>query len=100
MRLAFMGTPEFAVSGLAELVAAGHEIACVYSQPPKPRGRGQQLQPSPGHAFAEGLGLPVHTPPSRKAGGEIVTFQALDLDAAVVVAYGQILKREVLDAPR
>jgi len=100
MRLAFMGTPEFAVRSLAELVAAGHEIAAVYSQPPRPRGRGQQLQPSPVHAFAQGLGLPVRTPTSMKDAEEIAAFQALELDAAVVVAYGQILKREVLEAPR
>jgi len=100
MRIAFMGTPEFAVRALAELVAAGHEIVAVYSQPPKPRGRGQKLQPSPVHAFAEGLGLEVRTPKSMKAAEEIAAFQALDLDAAVVVAYGQILKREVLEAPR
>lgn len=95
-----MGTPDFAVRALAELVAAGHEIVAVYSQPPKPRGRGQQLSPSPVHAFAQGLGLEVRTPASMKAPEEIAAFQALDLDAAVVVAYGQILKREVLDAPR
>lgn len=100
MRLAFMGTPEFAVRALAELVAAGHEIVAVYSQPPRPRGRGQQLQPSPVHAFAEGLGLPERTPVSMKAPEEIEAFRALDLDAAVVVAFGQILKREVLEAPR
>jgi len=100
MRLAFMGTPDFAVRALAELVAAGHEIVAVYSQPPKPRGRGQQLTPSPVHAFAQGLGLEVRTPASMKAPEEIEAFQALDLDAAVVVAYGQILKREVLEAPR
>lgn len=100
MRLAFMGTPEFAVPSLAELVAAGHEIAAVYSQPPRPRGRGMVLTPSPVHAFARGLGLEVRTPASMKAPEEIAAFQALDLDAAVVVAYGQILLREVLDAPR
>ena len=100
MRLAFMGTPDFAVRALAELVAAGHEIVAVYSQPPKPRGRGQQLTPSPVHAFAQGLGLEVRTPVSMKAPEAIADFQALDLDAAVVVAYGQILKREVLEAPR
>ncbi len=100
MRIAFMGTPEFAVRALAELVAAGHEIVAVYSQPPRPRGRGQQLAPSPVHAFAEGLGLPVRTPASMRDPDEIAAFRALDLDAAVVVAYGQILKREVLEAPR
>lgn len=100
MRIAFLGTPDFAVQSLAELVAAGHEIACVYSQPPAPRGRGQELKPSPVHAFAEGLGLPVRTPPSMKSPDEIEAFRALGLDAAVVVAFGQILVKDVLDAPR
>jgi len=100
MRIAFMGTPDFAVQTLAELVAAGHEVAAVYSQPPAPRGRGQALRPSPVHAFAESLGLPVRTPLSMKAPEEIEAFQALDLDAAVIVAYGQILVKAVLDAPR
>lgn len=100
MRLAFMGTPDFAVPALAELVSSGHEVAAVYSQPPKPRGRGMVLTPSPVHAFAEGLGLPVRTPASMKTPEEIAAFEALDLDAAVVVAYGQILVRAVLDAPR
>jgi methionyl-tRNA formyltransferase len=100
MRIAFLGTPEFSVACLAELVAAGHEIACVYSQPPAPRGRGQDLKPSPVHAFADSLGLPVRTPVSMKTAEEIAAFQALDLDAAVVVAFGQILVRDVLEAPR
>ena len=100
MRLAFMGTPEFAVPSLAELIAAGHEIVAVYSQPPRPKGRGQKLTPSPVHAFAEAMGLPVFTPESMKSDDAIETFKSLDLDAAVVVAYGQILKTEVLDAPR
>ena len=100
MRIAFLGTPEFSVACLAELVAAGHEIACVYSQPPAPRGRGQDLKPSPVHAFADSLGLRVRTPVSMKTPEEIAAFQALDLDAAVVVAFGQILVAEVLDAPR
>lgn len=99
MRLAFMGTPEFAVKALAELVAAGHEIVCVYSQPPAPKGRGQILTPSPVHAFADSLGLEVRTPKSMKSADAIAAFQALDIEAAVVVAYGQILKREVLDHP-
>ncbi|MCQ4005305.1 methionyl-tRNA formyltransferase, partial [Klebsiella pneumoniae] len=67
MRLAFMGTPEFAVPSLAELVAAGHEVVAVYSQPPRPRGRGQKLTPSPVQAFAGTMGLPVFTPESMKA---------------------------------
>ncbi|MFN3352727.1 MAG: methionyl-tRNA formyltransferase [Brevundimonas sp.] len=100
MRLAFMGTPAFAVPSLAELIASGHEIVAVYSQPPKPRGRGQKLTPSPVQAFAETMGLPVFTPASMKAPDAIETFRGLDLDAACVVAYGQILKPEVLEAPR
>ncbi|MDP3657812.1 MAG: methionyl-tRNA formyltransferase [Brevundimonas sp.] len=100
MRLAFMGTPDFAVPSLAELIASGHEIVAVYSQPPKPRGRGQKLMPSPVHAFAGTMGLPVFTPASMKASEAIETFRGLEVDAACVVAYGQILKREVLDAPR
>ena len=100
MRIAFMGTPDFAVRSLAELVASGHEIAAVYTQPPRPRGRGQQLAPSPVHAFAEGLGLPVRTPVSMREPAEIEAWSALDLDAAVVVAFGQILPAAVLDAPR
>jgi methionyl-tRNA formyltransferase len=100
MRLAFMGTPEFAVPSLAELIASGHEIVAVYSQPPRPRGRGQKLTPSPVHAFAESMGLPVFTPESMKAAEAIDIFRSLDLDAACVVAYGQILKPAVLEAPR
>ena len=100
MRLAFMGTPDFAVPSLAELIASGHEIVAVYSQPPRPRGRGQKLTPSPVHAFAETMGLPVFTPESMKAPEAIETFKSLDLDAACVVAYGHILKPAVLEAPR
>jgi methionyl-tRNA formyltransferase len=100
MRLAFLGTPDFAVPTLSELVAAGHEVACVYAQPPAPRGRGQAVKPSPVQAFAESLGLPVRTPASMRDPAEIEAFQALELDAAVVVAFGQILPSEVLEAPR
>jgi len=100
MRLAFLGTPEFAVPSLAELVAAGHEIACVYSQPPAPRGRGLALRPSAVQAFAETHGLLVRTPASMRKRAEIEAFAALGLDAAVVVAFGQILPKAVLEAPR
>lgn len=100
MRLAFLGTPDFAVSALAAIVEAGHEVACVYSQPPAPRGRGHELRPSPVHAFAESRGIPVRTPVSMRDPAEIAAFAALGLDAAVVVAFGQILPREVLEAPR
>src|SRR5579872_4476447 len=100
MRLAFLGTPEFAVVSLAAIVAAGFEVACVYSQPPAPRGRGKKLSPSPVQAFAEAHGLAVRTPASMREPAEIAAFEALGLDAAVVVAFGQILPREVIDAPR
>ncbi|MGZ8362318.1 MAG: methionyl-tRNA formyltransferase [Caulobacteraceae bacterium] len=100
MRLAFLGTPEFAVQTLAELVSAGHEIAAVYTQPAKPRGRGQTTRPSAVQAFAESVGLTVRTPASMRDPVEVMAFTALDLDAAVVVAFGQILPREVLEAPR
>lgn len=100
MRLAFLGTPDFALAALARLVEAGHEVACVYSQPPAPRGRGQALKPSPVHAFALEKGLTVRTPASMRDPDEIAAFQALDLDAAAVVAFGQILPAAVLDAPR
>jgi methionyl-tRNA formyltransferase len=100
MRLAFLGTPDFSVPSLAALLAAGHDIATVYAQPPAPRGRGQALRPSPVQAFAESRGLTVRTPPSLRAPEEVAAFAALDLDAAVVVAFGQILPAELLEAPR
>jgi len=95
-----MGTPQFSVGVLDALIAAGHEIVAVYTQPPAPRGRGQTLQPSAVHAFAEAKSLTVRTPVSMRDPAEVAAFAALDLDAAVVVAYGQILTREVLQAPR
>jgi methionyl-tRNA formyltransferase len=100
MRLAFLGTPDFSVPVLAALIEAGHEIACVYSQPPAPRGRGHELKPSAVHAFAESRGLQVRTPASMRDPAEIAAFQALGADAAVVVAFGQILPAEVIEAPR
>jgi methionyl-tRNA formyltransferase len=100
MRLAFMGTPDFAVPSLRALVEAGHEIAAVYSQPPRPAHRGKKLTPSPVHQLAEQLGLEVRTPVSLKGDEEKAAFAALDLDACVVAAYGLILPRAVLDAPR
>lgn len=100
MRIAFMGTPVFAEQALEELVAASHEIAAVYTQPPRARGRGQALRPSPVHLAAERLGLPVRTPASMREPSEIEAFRALGLDAAAVVAFGQILPAAVLEAPR
>lgn len=100
LRLAFMGSPDFSVPVLAALAGAGHEIACVYSQPPRPAGRGKKLTPTPVHRFAGDQGYEVRTPRSLKSDEEKSAFAALDLDAAVVVAYGLILPRAVLDAPR
>jgi len=100
MRLAFLGTPDIAAACLDAVAKAGHEVAVVYAQPPAPRGRGQAVRPSPVQALAETLGLPVRTPASMRDPAEVEAFRALHLDAAVVVAYGQILPREVLEAPR
>jgi len=100
MRLAFMGTPEFAVPSLDALHGAGHEIVAVYSQPPRPTGRGHKTQPSPVHARADALGLRVLTPVSLKTSEAQAAFAALDLDAAVVAAYGLILPMPILEAPR
>jgi len=100
LRLAFMGTPDFAVPTLAELLAQGQTIAAVYSQPPRPKGRGMETEPGPVHTFARAHGLEVRTPLSLKDADEQAAFAALDLDAAVVVAYGLLLPRAILDAPR
>jgi methionyl-tRNA formyltransferase len=95
-----LGTPEFAVVSLAAIVAAGHEVACAITQPPARRGRGKKLSPSPVQAFAEAHGIPVRTPASMRDLDEIAAFQALGVDAAIVVAFGQILPAAVIDAPR
>ena len=100
MRLVFMGTPDFAVETLKALIASGHDIACVYSQPPRPAGRGLAERPSPVHAFATAQGIEVRTPTSLKSADEQARFAELDADAAVVVAYGLLLPKPVLDAPR
>jgi methionyl-tRNA formyltransferase len=100
MRLVFMGTPDFAVVTLKALLEAGHTVACVYSQPPRKAGRGMEERPSPVHAFAAAEGIEVRTPVSLKAPEEQARFAALDADAAVVVAYGLLLPKPVLDAPR
>lgn len=99
MRLIFMGTPAFAVPTLDALVEAGHELAAVYSQPPRRAGRGKALSPSPVQARAEALGLPVRTPVTLRDPEAQAAFAALNADAAVVAAYGLILPRAVLDAP-
>jgi len=100
MRLAFMGTPEFSVPVLSELLAAGHDIAAVYTRAPQPSGRGRKLTPSPVHRFAEANNIEVRTPKNFKAEQERAAFAALDLDVAIVVAYGLILPQAVLDTPR
>jgi methionyl-tRNA formyltransferase len=101
MRLAFMGSPDFAVPALTALHAAGHQIAAVYCQRPRPAGRGQALRPCPVHAAAERLGLEVRTPARLRTDPDAqAAFAALDLDAAVVAAYGLILPQPMLDAPR
>ena len=98
MRLAFMGSPDFAVPALRALHAAGHEIAAVYCQRPKPAGRGYALRPCPVQVEAERLGLPVRTPARlRGDAAEQAAFAALGLDAAVVAAYGLILPQAMLD---
>lgn len=100
MRIIFMGTPDFAVPALIALVEAGHEVVAAYSQPPRPAGRGKQLQPSPVQREAEARGIAVRHPVSLKGAEEQAEFAALDADIAVVAAYGLILPRAILDAPR
>src|SRR6202051_5290835 len=100
LRLIFMGTPEFAVPTLLELVAHGHEIAAVYTREPKPGGRrGLTLQPTPVEQQARRLGIPVLTPTTLKTPEAEAEFRAHNADAAVVVAYGMILPQAILDAP-
>ncbi|MBW8269534.1 methionyl-tRNA formyltransferase [Caldovatus aquaticus] len=101
MRLAFLGSSDFGVPALRALVAAGHEVAMVYAQPPRPAGRGQRATPCPVHRAALELGLPVRTPARlRRETAEHQAFAALDLDAAVVAAYGLLLPKPMLEAPR
>lgn len=100
MKIIFMGTPDFAVPTLDALVEAGHEIVAVYSQPPRPAGRGKKLSPTPVHARAEALGLRVLTPESLKGDDVKAEFAGLGADVAVVAAYGLILPKAVLEAPR
>lgn len=100
LRLAFMGSPDFAVPTLEAIIAAGHEIAGVYSQPPRPAGRGKELRRTAVHEAAERHGLGVRTPLNFKAEEDRQAFAALRLDVAVVVAYGLLLPRAILEAPR
>lgn len=100
MKLVFMGSPEFSVPVLHALHEAGHDIVCVYTQPPRRAGRGKSLRPTPVHAAADALGFEVRHPEKLKGEDEKAAFAALGADLAVVVAYGLILPRAVLDAPR
>jgi len=100
MRIAFMGTPAFAVPALDALVAAGHDVAAVYTQPPRPAQRGKALTRSPVHIRAEALGIEVRTPVNFRDDADRAAFAALDLELAVVAAYGLILPLAILDAPR
>jgi len=99
MRLVFMGTPDFAVPALRALVSGGHDVVGVFTQPDRPAGRGKKLKPSPVKVAAEELGLAVFQPEKIKTPVEIHQLRALDLDSIIVVAYGQILSREILQLP-
>lgn len=100
MRVIFMGTPAFAVPTLKALLGSEHEVIAVYSQPPRPAGRGMKLTPSPIHQLAESHGIPVHTPVSLKSAEEQKIFADYKADIAVVAAYGLLLPQAILDAPR
>ena len=100
LRIVFMGTPDFAVPSLRALADAGHGIVAVYTQPPRPAGRGQKEQPSPVHRFAGERGIPVRTPKSLRNAAVQAEFADLGADIGVVAAYGLILPQPVLDAPR
>src|SRR5215467_2692972 len=97
LRLVFMGTPDFAVPTLAEIVGRGCDVAAVYTRAPKPAGRGMDLQPSPVERKARRFGLPVLTPPGLRSPDAQETFRAHGADAAIVVAYGLILPKAILD---
>jgi methionyl-tRNA formyltransferase len=100
MRVVFMGTPEFAAHLLKEIASRGHEIVAVYTQPPRPAGRGMAERKSAVHLLAESLGLPVRTPKSLKSAEAHADFAALESDVAVVAAYGLLLPQPILDAPQ
>ena len=100
LRIAFMGTPEFAVPSLAEILSNGYQVARVYTQPPRPAGRGKRLTKSPVHQFAELMGVPVESPEKFRRSSVIDSLEELDVDVACVVAYGQILPIRALEAPK
>jgi methionyl-tRNA formyltransferase len=99
MKLAFMGTPEFAAKSLRALAAKGHEILGAFTQPDKPKGRGQKLEPPPVKVLAESLGIPVFQPATLKDGAALETLKALAPEIIVVAAYGKILPKEILELP-
>ena len=99
LRIVFMGTPEFSVPTLSEIISAGHEVVAVYSQPPRAAGRGMNEKKTPVHEFAEQMGIPVHTPKSLKKAEQQEIFKNHNADVAIVVAYGLILPKAILDAP-
>ncbi|QFS96199.1 Methionyl-tRNA formyltransferase [Labrenzia sp. THAF191b] len=99
LRVIFMGTPDFSVPTLMEIVGQGHDVVACYSQPPRPAGRGMDLKKSPVHEAAESFGIPVFTPQSLKGSEEQEAFAALNADVAVVVAYGLLLPKPILEAP-
>jgi methionyl-tRNA formyltransferase len=99
LRIVFMGTPDFAVPTLMEILSAGHEVVAVYSQPPRAAGRGLEPRRSPVHAYAESSGIPVHTPTTLKSPVEQETFRQHRADVGVVVAYGLLLPKPILEAP-
>ncbi len=100
LRVIFMGTPGFAAVALKALIDAGHDVIAVYSQPPRPKGRGMEVQRTPVHELADEIGIPVRTPTTLKSADEIAAFQGLAADVAVVAAYGLILPQSILEAPR
>ncbi len=100
MRIVFMGSPDFSTLTLKAIAEAGHDIVCVYSQPPRRAGRGKSVRKTPVHALADEMGIEVRTPTSLKVADEAAAFAALEADVAVVVAYGLLLPQAVLDAPK
>jgi len=100
MRIIFMGTPDFSVPVLTEIIGGGHEVVAAYTRAPKPAGRGMEMKLSPVHALAERFGIPVHTPKTLRTPEAADLFRSHDADVAVVVAYGLILPQEILEAPR
>ena len=100
LRIVFMGTPDFAVPTLAEIISRGHEVVAVYTQPPRPAGRGMAEQPSPVHEKAREFGIPLVMPRTLRISAVEAQFASHEADVAVVVAYGLILPKAILDAPR